>query len=203
MKMERLLTLEKNLVKRRMTKIEQKKNLRKQMLSVRGDLSEAYRIQASKKIWEKIYELPMYQNAETVYLYLSYQSEVDTLQQIARILQDKKKLAVPKVTSERQMTFFYIRGMMDVRSGYRGILEPVTTQEADGTECILLVPGTAFDKKLYRMGYGGGFYDTYMKQHAGLCRIGMSFACQVVEALPLEDHDERLTGIVTENRTLF
>ncbi len=203
MKMERLLTLEKNLVKRRMTKIEQKKNLRKQMLSVRGDLSEAYRIQASKKIWEKIYELPMYQNAETVYLYLSYQSEVDTLQQIARILQDKKKLAVPKVTSERQMTFFYIRGMMDVRSGYRGILEPVTTQEADGTEGILLVPGTAFDKKLYRMGYGGGFYDTYMKQHAGLCRIGMSFACQVVEALPLEDHDERLTGIVTENRTLF
>lgn len=191
------------MVKRRMTKLEQKKSLRKQMLSIRSELSEAYRTQASEKIWEQIYELPMYQNAETVYLYLSYQSEVDTLQQIDKILQDKKKLAVPKVTSEREMTFFYIHGMMDVRSGYRGILEPVTTQEADGTEGILIVPGTAFDTSLYRMGYGGGFYDTYMKQHGKLCRIGISFACQMVEALPLEEHDERLTGIVTENRMLF
>ncbi len=189
--------------KRQMTKADRKKCLRREMLSVRGSLSEAYRIQASLAIWEKIYKLPVYQDADTVYLYLSYQSEVDTLQQIDRILQDKKKLAVPKVTSEREMTFFYVHGMMDVSSGYRGILEPVTTKEADGTEGLLLVPGTAFDCQLYRMGYGGGYYDTYMKKHEKLWRLGIAFDCQMMEEIPLEDHDEKLAGIMTENRTIL
>ena len=191
------------MVKRQMTNVEQKKLLRKQMLSLRNQLTEENRTQASMAIWEQIYQLPMYQNVETVYLYLSYQSEVDTLQQIDRILQDKKKIAVPKVTSEREMTFFYIHGMMDVRSGYRGILEPITTKEASGTEGILLVPGTAFDCQLYRMGYGGGFYDAYMKKHTELWRLGISFDCQMVEELPLEDHDEKLNGVITESRYIF
>lgn len=191
------------MVKREMTKSEQKRCLRKQMISIRNQLTEAYRKQASEKIWEQIYQLPEYQRAETVYLYLSYQSEVDTLQQIDRILHDKKKIAVPKVIGEREMTFFYIHGAMDVHFGYRGILEPVTMQEADGAEGILIVPGTAFDCRLYRMGYGGGFYDAYMKQHTKLCRIGIAFDCQVVDELLVEEHDEMLTAIITENRSLF
>jgi 5-formyltetrahydrofolate cyclo-ligase len=64
---------------------------------------------------------------------------------------------------------------------------------------IILVPGLAFTKHGHRLGRGGGFYDRYL----GLLppttlKIGVCFALQLVETLPIEPHDQRLDAIVTE-----
>ena len=66
---------------------------------------------------------------------------------------------------------------------------------------VLIVPLLAFDRRGFRLGYGGGFYDRTLERlrarHPVLA-VGFAFASQEVEAVPTEPTDQRLDAIVTE-----
>ncbi len=65
---------------------------------------------------------------------------------------------------------------------------------------MLLVPGLLFDGKKNRLGYGGGYYDTYFAKHKEGKRIGLAFAAQrFAEELPTEETDVPLDAVITEN----
>ncbi len=70
---------------------------------------------------------------------------------------------------------------------------------------FLLVPLAAFDRKGFRIGYGAGFYDRTLARLRACRRvtaIGYAFACQEVERVPAEAHDERVDLVVTEAETI-
>ena len=67
---------------------------------------------------------------------------------------------------------------------------------------IILVPLVAFDKYKFRLGYGGGYYDRYIrkiKKIKKILTIGMAFSFQKVKKLPVNTYDEKLDFILTEN----
>lgn len=66
---------------------------------------------------------------------------------------------------------------------------------------IVLVPLLAFDDQGYRLGYGGGFYDRtleVLRVEAPTQAVGIGYAGQRVESLPVDAYDQRLDRIVTE-----
>ena len=65
---------------------------------------------------------------------------------------------------------------------------------------VLLIPLVAFDKKLNRLGYGGGFYDRFIERTSkiSLIKIGLAFSHQRVENVPTEKFDKKLDFIITE-----
>ena len=65
-----------------------------------------------------------------------------------------------------------------------------------------LVPGVAFDEQCHRLGYGGGFYDVFLRAAGSVPRVGICFDVQVVDAIPIEDHDEPVDVVVTEERAI-
>ncbi len=67
----------------------------------------------------------------------------------------------------------------------------------------LLVPLVAFDRRGYRLGYGGGFYDRTIAGLAGVRTVGCGFAGQEVPVVPVEGHDRRLDLIATEDGIVF
>ena len=70
---------------------------------------------------------------------------------------------------------------------------------------IFLVPTVGFDKNLFRLGYGGGYYDRYiarMKKIKNIITIGLSFSFQKIDELPVNKFDQRLDAIITE-RNIF
>ena len=68
---------------------------------------------------------------------------------------------------------------------------------------VVIVPGSAFDRAGGRMGYGGGFYDTFLTRlRPDARRIGIGFDLQVVERVPREAHDLCVDLIVTETRAI-
>ena len=69
---------------------------------------------------------------------------------------------------------------------------------------ILLIPLVAFDKKLNRLGYGGGYYDRLLKkmENINLIKIGLALSCQKVNEIPASKFDKKLDYIVTE-RNLY
>ncbi|MBV9567136.1 MAG: 5-formyltetrahydrofolate cyclo-ligase [Hyphomicrobiales bacterium] len=71
---------------------------------------------------------------------------------------------------------------------------------------VMLVPLAAFDRDCGRIGYGKGYYDGAIERLAGKAKpprtLGLAFACQEVEKVPLEPHDQRLEGVLTERELI-
>jgi 5-formyltetrahydrofolate cyclo-ligase len=84
-----------------------------------------------------------------------------------------------------------------------GMLEPDADLPivAAATLDVVLVPGVAFDRQGGRMGFGGGFYDGFLPTTDAL-RVGITFDDCLVDAIPCDEHDQRMDWIVTPTQTL-
>ena len=84
-----------------------------------------------------------------------------------------------------------------------GIPEPISKKKIYPD--ILLVPLVAFDNDLNRLGYGGGFYDRYLKKIKNkkkIVTIGIGFAFQKIQKIPTNKHDMKLDYIITEKNLI-
>lgn len=168
---------------------------------VRAGLSKEEISFRSAKIVEGFLDLPQYQEAEEILLYASAKGEVDTVALLHRCLQDGKKVALPKVLGERSMAFFYVADLCELVPGVFQIPEPVGTVECVPTKhSLMVIPGVAFDEKCHRVGYGGGYYDTYLEQHRDVFKIALAYEAQVVEEIETETYDIQPELLVTEEK---
>ena len=96
----------------------------------------------------------------------------------------------------------------DLVPGYCSIPEPRMEIRKDRTVAAseietIIVPGSVFDERGGRLGYGGGYYDRFMAHEAPQARrIGLAFDLQVIDRLSLQSHDELLDLVVTEKRII-
>lgn len=204
------------------TKTLEKKALRKVMSRRRNEMTPEDIRKASRNIFDRLCAQDFYRQSSIVFSYASFRSEVDTWHFNRQVLADSKILALPKVLGKERMEFYQIKSMEQLVSGYMGIPEPgpecpaISTVWTEGRKGMILVPGLAFDKSFYRLGYGGGFYDRYLsagcfKQGAGchsksdsriLISCGVAYDGQMVEQVPRESTDCSLDYIVTETGIL-
>lgn len=163
-------------------------------MSLLSEEREAY----SHLITRQLIQHPLFVRNEELYCYVSCKEEVSTRELMESSWQLGKKIAVPKVLGKNHMEFFYIDKMEELTPGFQGILEPDSLRQAKGGHGLILLPGLAFDFFGNRVGYGGGYYDAYLKKHPGLCRIGAAFFIQCFQTIPAEDHDIPVEAVVTE-----
>ncbi len=182
-----------------------KDELRKNILGFRDELDDSYRTKSDLKIGQKIVELIEDRKPDTVLTYVSFRSEADTHGLIEELLKLKIRLAVPRV-EKPEIHFYYIESLYDLKPGYMGILEPADnlpewtpkTGSPGKKKDIILVPGSVFDHKNNRIGYGGGYYDRFLSRYPVLYSIGLAYSCQVVESIPCDEWDRPLDMVITE-----
>lgn len=105
---------------------------------------------------------------------------------------------IPKVIDQQTMIFL---APEHLEKGTLGILEPSGTKEIDKSNIdVMLVPMVAF-QYLYRVGYGKGYYDRYLKDFQGL-KIGIAFDMQEVDDYVPNPFDQKMDLIVTETRII-
>lgn len=205
-----------------------KKQMRVLALSKRDSLKEEQRKAGSEKIIRRLVGLSEYQRADAILTYVSFRSEAATFALIHRAFADGKAVFVPKVLG-RDMEFFKISSVDDLREGYQGILEPDETLayidwishlldtpshiREEGADrfgfphALICLPGAAFDRERHRIGYGGGFYDRYLSKTEEIrtgtvTTIALAFDCQIFEEIPWEAHDIRPAFIVAESEII-
>lgn len=181
--------------------METKKEIRKRILSERAALTLTERLELSGTIQNRLLEHPMYLNADEIYCYVAFGDEVSTSLIMEMTWRLGKKLAVPKIINNDYMEFYYINSPEDLKEGYFKLQEPTTAEKAAGKNVLVVMPGVAFDQKGGRIGYGRGFYDTYLQKHPAYARLAVAFSVQMTDTIPTEPHDIRPELIITEGKT--
>ena len=132
--------------------------------------------------------------------YYPVNCEADTFQ-LMRVLKQKKfKLSLPVVSSKFDMNFYLWNFNDPLNVNKYGIPEPQLKKKV--IPDVLLVPMVAYDDKLNRLGYGGGYYDRFLKKHEkkNIIKIGLAISCQEVKRLPTNSYDKKMDFILTEKK---
>lgn len=147
----------------------------------------------SVQLWAAVAELPQYAAATSVMAFVGCKGEPDTDPLFARLAADGKRLLLPRVDDGD----IVVCSGLDPRSPSRfGVSEPTGPALPETDVGLVIVPGLAFTATGYRLGYGGGFYDRFLPK-VGAPSIGVCFAEQLVEELPVQAHDLPVQHVVS------
>jgi 5-formyltetrahydrofolate cyclo-ligase len=181
-----------------------KKELRKKYKELRKTLSVNEIDELSINIANNTLTLPIW-DKDTFHVFLPIErlNEVNT-EFIMHVLQGKdKNIAISKSNFEtNQMTHYLLTDNTNLNTNEYGIPEPVSgipvnTENID----VVFVPLLAFDAKGNRVGYGKGFYDTFLNQcKTNTIKIGLSFFDEEPEVIDTYEHDIKLNYCITPNK---
>lgn len=175
-----------------------KKSIRQEIFHKRKKYTDQEIEAMNRQIAEKVTGLPVFQNAEKIYIYIDFNHEAGTRAIIEEAWKQGKQIAIPKVEGE-EIVFYRVQRDTRVEPGYMQIPEPVNGEKVGWTDALMIMPGVAFDAKRNRCGYGGGFYDRYLAEY-DLYKIAIAFEFQMVESVPSELNDISPDLLVTEKR---
>jgi 5-formyltetrahydrofolate cyclo-ligase len=180
------------------TNLNLKQELRRQCRQIRKALGEAVRLQASQAICAQIENWPVFQQTSVVLTYMPIKSEVDLRPLLER--HPEKRWLIPRILPEADysMSFHPYDPQRLVHHRF-GMDEPAADLPVISPEEIqlALVPGLAFDRYGWRLGYGGGYFDRFLKNFSGTS-LGIVFAVLLLENIPHAEHDMPMNWIVTE-----
>ena len=131
--------------------------------------------------------------------YYPYNYEIDSIKILKKFEEKNCIISLPKIKKNFQMNFYQWSLKDPLTINKFGIPEPITNKIVYPN--ILLVPMVAFDKNFNRIGYGGGFYDRYIKRISKIKKIytiGLAYNFQKVKKIPTNKYDIKLDFIITE-----
>ena len=175
----------------------QKKKLRKKILKIRKRINP----NTNKISFNKIFDLIKKQKRAVKYIggYFPVNNEIDDLEILKKFEEKKYIVSLPIIKKNFDMDFYKFSFYEPFIINKYGIPEPKKTRVIYPD--VILIPMVAFDKKLNRLGYGGGYYDRIiyklMKKKKFL-KVGLAFSRQLINKLPVSKYDRKMDYIVTE-----
>jgi len=168
-------------------------------------LGDAERKSLSERITTRLLALDAYEGARCVMAYASFGSEFESGDFIADALARGKTLVLPRVERDsRALQLYQVRdparqlvaGVWGIRQPRADLCPPVPASQID----FVLVPGVAFTHHCERLGYGGGYYDCFIR---ALIRrpplVAAAFSLQILTALPVSERDQKVDWVITED----
>lgn len=168
-----------------------KKLLRKKLIQDRKPLLAQGQDAFKKEFLDFMESLPPLK----IFSYYSLEDEVPTKDALLKTCH-YHEIFIPKCLPGRKMVPCPLRSPEDLILGAFDIPES-KEPPYDGPLDLILVPGLAFTLEGYRMGYGGGYYDRFLKETSAFS-LGLCLEDQIKDYLPLEDHDQPVQALFTE-----
>lgn len=182
-------------------------------LVLRDAMPEQMRKDASAAICRRITAMASFGLCDTVLCYAAIGSEVDVYAVAEAALARGKTVAFPVCASENgEMEFYAVSSLEELTvTNCFGILEPQAVAENRITPTdttMILMPALLFDKQGKRIGYGGGYYDRYVRKYPALLRssmtVGVVFHAFLSDTpIPYTDMDISAALVVTEKKLHF
>lgn len=163
------------------------------------------RARAAESIAERCLALPEVRDGRRIFICLSFGDEVDTWALVDRLLAVGKQVFVPRAVAGTRRLHVHPYPC-ELRTLSFGLQQPKPSAPelpADelGTLDVALLLGLGFDRRGYRLGYGGGFFDRFLAR-VSVPSVALAFDAQIFDGLPAEPHDVPMGKVLTESRLL-
>ncbi|WP_426437164.1 5-formyltetrahydrofolate cyclo-ligase [Bradyrhizobium genosp. P] len=188
-------------------KAAEKSAIRRATLSRRNALSAEVRREDGQVALARVTGTAEYLVARFVMAYCGFGSEIETQPLLHKVLRDKQELVLPKINrTTNEIDLFLVKDIpTELVPGVWGIMEPnpnLCARFSPKDLDLIVAPGVAFDKFGGRVGYGRGYYDKLLRACHAACKrpfiVAAAFELQIVDAVPMEDHDVAIDAIATE-----
>lgn len=136
---------------------------------------------------------------KSAFVYLSFSSEAPTDKLIEALLEGGWSVYCPRIEGKQMLAVEYGE---DFNLSSFGTREPIG-EAYHGKIDLAIVPMLAVDEQGRRLGYGGGYYDRFLEEHAETLRLAYGFDFQIMRQVPTEEHDIKMDGIVTDKRIVW
>jgi 5-formyltetrahydrofolate cyclo-ligase len=186
----------------------EKRRLRAELSSLLRDLPEDASRRAGLHIARHLGSREDWIAAAEIGLFASLPDEVDTNPTLEMAWSAGKRVLLPRMVGRSDLEFVPVEDLSSLVVGRRGVREPAPGRSGRSFRpgAMLLVPGLAFDRRGGRLGRGAGYYDRALARIArGSARprfVGVGFDVQIVERVPMTEHDVFMDAVVTESEWL-
>ncbi len=135
--------------------------------------------------------------------YYPVNSEVNDMPILKELKKKKFRISLPVIKKEFKMDFYEWSFSSPLKINRYGIPEPISKKIVHPE--VIFIPLVGFDKNLNRLGYGGGYYDRYLKKTNGrkkILKIGLAMEVQKIEKIPTDKYDQKLDYVVTNKNVI-
>lgn len=176
-----------------------KQQLRQQAIAARQNIPPHIWQQNSQEICNRLAEWETFLSARAILTYISFRQEPNLHYLWQRF--PAKIWGFPRCNG-KELDWYQVNPIylsLETEVGKYGITEPLTNLPKVELNLVdlVLVPSVACDRRGYRLGYGGGFYDRFLAKRS-LYTVGITFADYHLEQLPSETWDVPLNAVCTE-----
>jgi 5-formyltetrahydrofolate cyclo-ligase len=189
--------------------MDKKVEIRNEILEQRSKISFNKINQWSKKISDKFFSLSELNNSKKIMSFVTKGKEVNTFDLMERLLDEGYLLYVPFTRKDKiTLGTAQINDLeIDLKKGVFDVLEPLKNIRDENPPedlDIIIVPGLVFNRQGYRIGYGGGYYDSFLAEygHKSL-KVGFCYSQFIKDELPIEEHDIAVDIIITEKEIIY
>jgi 5-formyltetrahydrofolate cyclo-ligase len=183
---------------------ELKSSIRHILRQRKDSMSPEGRLEKSERICCHL--MDQISDGETVMVYTSKEKEVNTANLITTLLERGNPVVVPVIVKEDvSLRLSYLKDPSSLVPSTFGVPEPIGNEiPATGNDVdTIILPMHGFDRTGRRIGYGAGYYDRFLAKNRKLRKIGIAFACQEFENLPVDENDIPMDYIITEEGIVY
>lgn len=175
-----------------------KDDIRREYKKRRKSLTESQKKAFDCALAERVEEL--FKDKNSFFIYYSFGSEPDTKKLIARLISLNKRVFLPRVEGGEMVPVEYT-GEQNLTRSPLGVSEP-EGQAYPGDTDVIIVPLLAVNGRGYRVGYGGGYYDKFLKNSSAV-KAGIGYEFQLTDDFTEDEWDEPLDIFITERGIHF
>lgn len=164
------------------------------------------RNELEKSLHDRLLQSHFWKKAKIIAMTMSKGLEWDTQYLIKKGWEQGKLITLPVSNKKtREMKFYEYRKHDTLENKWTDILEPIpekTKYVPANKHDLIVVPGLLFSRSGFRIGYGGGFYDRYLRHYHGTA-LSLAADFQLKQDLEIEPHDQQVNVIITTFGTLY
>lgn len=177
--------------------IDHKSALRDEMLERRDKMPKLQKRKSDQLICEELFTMALERNVKVIHTYLPMKSEVNVIPLIKVAMAAGITIVAPKTLRKRQLENLILTDLNFLEKGVFGTYHPRNAEIYKGHYDMIIVAGLAFSDNLYRVGYGGGYYDTFLADQKNAHKVGVGYPFQMVQTVPTENHDVPLDEVIS------
>lgn len=182
----------------------EKKELRRRVREQLSALSPEQLRRSDDALFSRFLALPQVEAAEVIFAFWGISGkEPDTARLVGELVRRGKAVGLPRMLPGRRMEVRRYDPDRPLVKASFGISEP-------GEDCplmdreeigLVLAPAVCYDRRGYRLGFGGGYYDRWLEGFSGV-KVGLCRAAVLQDRVPVEPHDARADLLLTEEESL-